>query len=169
MNCENVDRNVSPFYRSIMLELERRRLHLRISMDEVSDRAGVADRLYSKMLHANTPSGRQSRWETVQDVVDALFPEGYDVIIKPKAGLRLDAEQLRCKIKFAAAPTDRKLQRELMREIGRLGGIARRESLKAMPRAKRLAIAKKARKTRRENRALRSQLQRLLAPTEVRL
>jgi hypothetical protein len=138
-------------------------------MDQVADRAGVADRYYSKARWADSPSGRQARWETLQDVVDALFPEGYDVEIRPKVGLRLDAEQLRCKIKFAAAPKDSRSHRELMRELGRMGGIARREKYKTMPREKRMAIAKKARKTRRKNRALRSQLQRLAASAEARL
>jgi hypothetical protein len=35
--------------------------------------------------------------------VDALYPEGYDVEIRPKVGLRHDAAQLRCKIRFAAS------------------------------------------------------------------
>src|SRR5215211_4164390 len=74
----NVER-ITPFYRSIMLEIERRRISLGISMDEASDRAGVADRSYSKILYADAPSGRQATWRTLQDVVDGLFPAGYDV------------------------------------------------------------------------------------------
>ncbi|MFZ2157238.1 MAG: hypothetical protein WAV72_14110 [Bradyrhizobium sp.] len=170
MNCQDIDRpHVVPLYRSIVLEIERRRLHLGVSMDELSDRAGVADRFYSKMLYPDTPSGRQARWSTLQEICDAIFPEGFDVEIRPKAGRRLDAEDLRCKIKFAAAPKDGRSQRELMRELGRRGGIARREKYKTMPRKQRLALAKKARKTRRKNRALRSQLQRLAASAEARL
>jgi transcriptional regulator with XRE-family HTH domain len=171
MNCENIERNIAPFYMAVMLEIERRRLQLGVSMQEVCDRSGVADYYYSKALHASTPSGRQAQWRTIQDIVDALYPEGYDVEIRPKVGLRLDAEQLRCKIKFVAlsrAPTDRKLQRALMSELGRKGGIARRERFKSMTPAQRLQIAKKARKTRRKNRALRSQSRGLLATSEVR-
>ena len=161
MNCENIDRNISPFYMGVMLEIERRRLQLGLSMQEVCDRAGVADYYYSKALHASTPSGRQARWDTLQDIVDGLFPEGFDVVIKPKVGLRLDAEQLRCKIKFAkaSASTDRKLQRELMRELGKKGGQARREKYKNMTKEERQRIAARARKTRRKNRQLRAQLQ----------
>jgi hypothetical protein len=148
---------VTALYRSVVLEIERQRIRLGISMDEVSDRAGVADRLYAKCLYPDAPkSGRQSNWQTLQDIVDALFPEGFDVEIRPKKGQRLDAKQLRCKIKFAAAPKDSRSQRELMRELGRLGGIARREKYKTMSREQRLAIAKKARKTRRKNRLARS-------------
>jgi transcriptional regulator with XRE-family HTH domain len=168
MNCENIERNIAPFYMAVMLEIERRRLQLNISMQEVCDRSGVADYYYSKALHASTPSGREARWSTLQDIVDALFPAGYDVVIKPKTGMRLNPDQLRCKIKFAAAPTDRKLQRALMSELGRKGGIARRERFKSMTPAQRLQIAKKARKTRRKNRALRSQSRGLLATSEAR-
>jgi hypothetical protein len=165
---QNVGRVVVPFYRAIMLELERRRLQLSLPMDVVADRAGVADRYYSKSLYADSPSGRQSRWETLQDIVDSLFPEGYDIEIRPKTGLRLGPNELRCKIAFAAAATDKKSQRELLRALGKKGGEARREKYKTMSRAERLAIARKARKTRRRNRLLRAQLQKqqleLLSP-----
>jgi transcriptional regulator with XRE-family HTH domain len=61
MNGENVDRKIAPFYMAVMLEIERRRLQLKISMQEVCDRSGVADYYYSKALHASTPSGREAR------------------------------------------------------------------------------------------------------------
>jgi hypothetical protein len=166
--AENAGR-VMPFYRAVVLEIERRRLHLQLPMDQVADRAGVADRYWAKVLNADAPSGRQARWETLQDIVDALYPEGYDVEIRPKVGMRLGADELRCKIRFAAAPSDRRLQRELMRELGRKGGIARREKYKTMPREQRRAIANKARKTRKKNRALRRQLRALPASTDARL
>jgi hypothetical protein len=159
MNCQDIERNIAPFYMAVMLEIERRRLQVNISMQEVCDRSGVADYFYSKALHASTPSGRQARWDTLQDIVDALFPEGYDVEIRPKVGLRLDARQLRCKIKFAAALTDPKRQRELMRTLGREGGLRRAEKYKIMSKAERQRIASKARKTRRKNRLLRAQSQ----------
>jgi hypothetical protein len=159
MNCEDIERNISPFYMAVMLEIERRRLSLRLSMQEVCDRSGVADYFYSKALHASTPSGRQAQWRTIQDIVDALFPAGYDVIIKPKTGMRLDPSQLRCKIKSAVSTVNPKSQRELMRELGSKGGKARREKYKTMTRAERQRIVKKARRTRRKNRLLRTQSQ----------
>jgi hypothetical protein len=120
---------VTPLYRAIVLEIERRRIQLNISQDEVSDRAGVADRLYSKSLFPDTPSGRQSNWRTLQDIVDALFPEGFDVEIRPKKGRRLSARDLRCKIRFASAPKDPRSHRELMRDLGLLGAKARMSKL----------------------------------------
>ena len=158
MNGVDIERNIAPFYMAVMLELERRRLHLGISMQEVCDRSGVADYFYSKALHASTPSGRQAQWRTIQDIVDALFPEGYDVVIKPKVGMRLDPSQLRCKIKFAAAAAaNPKLQRELMSEIGKAGAKARIAKYAAMTPAERKRIYKKAKETRRQNRLLRAQ------------
>jgi hypothetical protein len=161
MNCENIDRNIAPFYMAVMLELERRRLSLNISMDEISDRAGIADRLFSKALHASTPSGRQARWETIQDLVDALFPAGYDVIIKPKTGMRLNPAQMRCKIKFAAAAANPKLHRELMSELGKKSARVRKEKFAAMTEEERKRavkhIVRKARRTRRQNKLLRAQ------------
>ena len=168
MNCQDIERGVVPFYRSIMLEFERQRLARGLSMQEVCDRSGLADYYFSKALYASTPSGRQAKWETLQDLLDALFPEGADVVIRPKVGMRLSAADLRCKIKSAAALTNSRSQRELMRELGKKGGEARREKYKAMPRAERLRIAKKARKTRRKNRALRLQSRGLLATAESR-
>jgi hypothetical protein len=158
MNCEDIERGVVPFFRAVMIELERQRLARRLSMQEVCDRSGLADYYYSKALHASTPSGRQAKWETLQDLVDALFPEGYDVEIRPKVGMRLSAADLRCKIKSAAALTNSKSQREFMRELGKRGGVARRKKFKNMTPEERKAIAEKGRKTKRQNQLLRAQI-----------
>ena len=116
-------------------------------MEEVSDRAGVADRYFAKALYPDSPSGRKAQWRTIQDIIDALFPEGFDVEIR-SCGARSNSPQ-----------------RELMRTKG---GIARREKYKTMPRAERLRIVTKARKTRRQNRLMCAQLQKqqpeLLSP-----
>jgi hypothetical protein len=161
MNCKDIERGVVPFFRAVMVELERQRLARGLSMQEVCDHSGLADYYYSKALHASTPSGRQARWDSLQDLVDALFPEGYDVVIKPKVGMRLSAADLRCKIKSAAALTDRKSQREFMRELSHKGVEARRTKLAAMTEEQRKRaikhIVKKARKTKRKNRLLRLQ------------
>jgi hypothetical protein len=158
MNCQDIERNITPVYMAFMLELERQRLARGLSMAEITDHAGIADGLYGKSLYASTPSGRQSNWRTLQDLVDALYPTGFDIIVKPKSGLRLDPSQLRCKIKSATALTNSKSQRERMTELGKLGGEARREKYKTMSKAQRQRIASKARKTRRQNRLLRAQI-----------
>lgn len=135
----------TPIYRAVMLEIERRRLALGISMEEVSDRAGVADRYFSKLLYADSPRGRQAQWSTIQELVDALFPEGVDIELRPKKGLRLGPEDLRCKIKFASAPKDPRTHRELMRELGKKGA----EAFKRLSPEQRSASAKKGAATRK--------------------
>ena len=66
-----------PIYRSFMLEVERRRRHLVISMERLSEIAGPADRSFAKYLHSGTPHGRTARWETIQIIVDTLWgPKG---------------------------------------------------------------------------------------------
>jgi hypothetical protein len=106
------------------------------------------------------------RWETLQLVITALFPEGFDVEIKHKAGDPLTAENHRLKVMFAAADNNRLSRRELMRELGRRGGIARREKLAAMPLADRLKVARKRRK---QKRALCKQPCGLVPTTEAQL
>jgi hypothetical protein len=46
---------------------------------EVDDAAGLQDGFYSKLLHADRPSDRQVRWETLQLVITALFPAGFEL------------------------------------------------------------------------------------------
>lgn len=159
-----IDR-ATEIYRTITLECERRRQQLGWAMWKVDDAAGLQDGFYSKLLHADRPSGRQVQWQTLQLVISALFPKGIDLEIRHKAG-EITAEGHRLKVMFAAADNDRQTRRELMRELGRRGGIARREKLKAMPLADRLKGAPKRRK---KKRALRKHPCGLPATTEVRL
>lgn len=145
-----IPERATPVYRALLLEIERQRQAIGISMDALSDEAGFADRYYAKALHPDTPSGRQARWETVQEMLDALFPGGFDIEIRAKTGVCLSAQDLRRKIKFAAADRDPVTRRKLMAEIGRLGGQARAK----MSPERRREIALKAAKTRLRNRAI---------------
>ena len=147
-----IDR-ATEIYRAITLECERRRQQLGWPMWKVDDVSGLNDGHFAKLLHADRPSGRQAQWQTLQLVISALFPKGIDLEIRHKAG-ELTADGHRLKIMFAAADNDRQTRRELMRELGRRGGIARREKLKAMPLADGLKVARKRRK---KKRALRKQ------------
>jgi hypothetical protein len=76
----NRTRPCTAIYRTIMVEFERQRLSRGLSMAQVDDLAGTNDGYYAKMLYPDTPNGRQARWETVQDVGDALF--GRDFVIQ---------------------------------------------------------------------------------------
>jgi hypothetical protein len=153
-----IDRAV-PVYRALLLECERRRQQLGWSMWQVDDASGLNDGHYAHCLHVDRVTGRQAQWKTIDLIVRALWPQGLDLRITHKTGGILTAENHRLKIMFAQADNNRLSRRELMRSLGKKGGEARREKYKTMPRAERLAIARKARKTRRQNRLLRAQMQ----------
>ena len=118
----------TPIYRAIMLEVERRRIALGLPMDKFSEYAGLPERYYSKALHADVPCGRQAQWSTLQVMVAALFPNGFDVIIKPVSGPVISADNLKAKLLRLQATKDPKSQRELMRELGIVGGKRSGES-----------------------------------------
>lgn len=137
--------DATSLYRAVMLEVERHRIAAGWPSHELDDRAGTQDGFFQKALHPDTKSGRQAQWATVQLFVDALMPEGFEVIIRRKKGASLTAAQASQKIRFIRAPHDRKTQRELMREIGRLGASkgGRKRAAKLGKRARR-RIAKLA-------------------------
>jgi hypothetical protein len=118
-----------PVYRSFWLEIERRRQQLAISQDRLSEIAGIADRSFSKYLLPETPTGRAARWETMQIVMDALYPSGFDIVVRPRNGPELDVLSYKFKIRAAAAQHDRRLRREFMAELGAKGGRARAQKL----------------------------------------
>lgn len=111
-------------YRSLMIEIERRRQQLRLSSWQVDDVAGLQDGYYQKMLHADAASGRQARWEMIQMLIDALFPDGFDLKLKPNNGAILDVASMTGKLRNVTAFFDSKAQREVMSERGKLGAAA---------------------------------------------
>jgi hypothetical protein len=112
-----------PVYRAVVLELERRRQQLGVSMERFSEFAGLPDRSYAKIIWPDGVAGRQAQWETVQRVVDALFPDGFDLEIRPRKGPELDKLSAKFKARFGAAFHDRKAARDHMRELGRKGAL----------------------------------------------
>ena len=87
--------------------------------------------------NADAPSGRQAQWGTLQIIIEALFPAGFDVKIEARPGPVITAENLKAKLLALKATVDPRSQRERMREIGRKGG------LKKVPRWKLRRIARK--------------------------
>ncbi|MCU1273072.1 MAG: hypothetical protein JWO48_503 [Bryobacterales bacterium] len=162
-----VDR-ATPIYRALLLECERKRQQLGWAMWQVDEISGLQEGHYAKCLHVDRLSGRQANWPTLHLIVSALWSEGFDLVIKDKPGGTLTAEGVRMKIRHAAADHDRISRRELMSTLGKKGGEARGKKYKEMTKEERLQIARKARKTRRKNRALRSQSRGLLATNEAR-
>lgn len=132
-------------YRAIMLEVERRRMALGLPMEKFSEYAGLPERYYAKALHADQPSGRQAQWGTLQTIVDALFPGGFDVEIRPKPGQPMTCDGLKARLLQLRASVDPKSQRELMRELSIKGNAARSKKVSA---SRRKHIARNAAKMR---------------------
>lgn len=131
-------------YRAIMLELERQRLAVGLPMEKFSEYAGVPDRYFAKALHVDQPSGRQAQWGTLQTMIDALFPHGFDLTIKPRPGAVIDPENLKAKLLQLRATTDPKSQRQLMSDLGKKGGKRSGESRRKAA-TKRKAISEQRR------------------------
>lgn len=127
----------TPIYRAIMLEVERQRHAVGFPMEKFSEYAGLCDRFYPKALHADKPSGRQVQWQTLQVMIDALFPNGFDLIIKPRPGPMMSESNLKAKLLQLKAITDPKSQRELMSELGKRGGARAAETHKRNAEARR--------------------------------
>jgi hypothetical protein len=132
-------------YRSLMLELERRRFALGLPQERFCEYAGLSDRYYAKALHADEPSGRQAQWSSVQALVDALFPHGFDLELRPKPGQVISPTNLKAKLLHLRAHHDPRSQRQLMQELGKKGGRVRAARLSER---RRIAIARRAAKAR---------------------
>lgn len=142
---KNRTRPCTAIYRVIMVEFERQRLARGLSMAQVDDLAGTQDGFYGKMIYPDTPNGRQSRWETVQDVADALFGRGFEV------QLVASADGIRAAPGIAKGASSNALQNRHWRHskhfkvLGALGAKARNANLSPEERSK---SARKAVKTR---------------------
>ena len=113
----------------MVVEMERRRRAIGLSMEAVSELAGTADRSYAKLITPESESGRLARWETLQLVLDVLFCDGFELRLVPSKERRDLAPGTRRKIIDEAVDFDRKTLRERMSEVGVLGGQARSQRL----------------------------------------
>jgi hypothetical protein len=120
----------APLYRMLMMELERRRVALGWPMWKLDDKAGTQDGYYAKMLYPDTPTGRQARWETVQLVVDALFPEGIrQVTLEPENDALLTAPSIDKGRDTGALMVRHWRHSKHFRELGAKGGRAYAEKV----------------------------------------
>jgi hypothetical protein len=115
---------VTGFYRAVTAELECRRMAVGLSMEMVSELAGTADRSYAKMLSPEKSAGRAVRWETLEEYIGVLYPDGYEVRVIPTRTGAPTFEGTRRRIMLEAKHFDRKTRREHMAEIGRKGQAA---------------------------------------------
>jgi hypothetical protein len=126
----------TPLYRTIVLEIERRRIELGWSCWQLEDASGLNDGHYQHCLNVDRPTGRQANWKTLHLIVSALWPHGFDLQISHKPGGNLSAESMRMKIWFAAADNDRVSRRKLMAVLGKRGAAARMLKLSKSDRKK---------------------------------
>jgi hypothetical protein len=134
---------VTAIYRALMLEIERRRLQLGWTMEEVCAVAGVQDRYYPKMLYVDEPSGRQARWETIEILMLTLFPDGYDMKLEAREGGMLTAMRMRHHIKHSGPPGTPSRRQE-MAALSRMATDARRQ----IPAERRTELARHAAQSR---------------------
>lgn len=133
-------RPCTPIYRALMVEFERQRLARGLSMAQVDDLAGINDGHYGHMLYPDTPCGRQSRWETVQEVADALFERAFEITITPSNSTRPSAPSLDKGASSNALENRHWRHRRHYQHLGALGAKARNENLS---KAQRIALARK--------------------------
>lgn len=74
---------VSPIYMELVSAIDCVRRRRGFSMANLDDKAGTPDGYFAKALHADTPSGRQGRLETLDLFAQALAPKGYRIVIEP--------------------------------------------------------------------------------------
>src|SRR6266702_8521515 len=111
-------KKVAPLYRAVMLEIERRRHQLGCPMWKVDEASGTEDGYYGKMQAVDAKSGRQAGWHIVQLVLDALFPGGFELMIRPKTGGTLSAIEYRRLLRVSAEAHGRPVGRGSERTNG---------------------------------------------------
>lgn len=92
-------RRPTPQYTQIMAAIDTRRIESGLSMEQMSELMGTAERSYAKMLSPDTPSGRLVGWDTIELACSVLWPEGSEVVIRPMNGPAVVTAGARRKIK----------------------------------------------------------------------
>ena len=136
---------VTAIYRAIVIEVERRRLSVGISMEKMSELMGSAERSYSKMIYADTPSGRIAQWQTLQNAIDVLFADGFRLTIDVHKGEPLTSAGARRLIQAEAARWDAASSRRHMAKLGTLSGRSRQDTECSERRRQQCAAAARAR------------------------
>src|SRR5262249_46872894 len=126
---------VSPFYQAVARALEWRIVELGLTMHQVDDASGLQDGHCAKLLHPDTPTGRQASWPSLDLLVGALSRAGYEVLILQKEpSQRLVSASRHAsygkQISTAASIVLRRnLRHQIATEFARYGGFARAKRL----------------------------------------
>jgi hypothetical protein len=139
-------RQPTALYCAVIAEMERRRLELGWPMWQLDDKAGTQDGYYAKCLYPGTPSGKRARWETLQLIVDALFPQGVNVTIEPthKGDMR-SAVSIDKGVNTNAVMVRHWRHSQFFRALGAKGGKAYANNVSARDRSRNARRAARAR------------------------
>lgn len=70
-----------------------RKAELGWSFWQLDEKSGAQSGYFAKAFNPDTPSGRVARWETLQWLIDAMYPDrGYRVFIVPDKPMRLSSK-----------------------------------------------------------------------------
>lgn len=103
-------------YIQIMAAIEIRRIEIGLSMEQMSELMGTAERSYAKMLSPDTPSGRLVGWDTIELAFSVLWPEGSEIVVRPINGPAVVTAGARRKIRGEQAIWE---QRQAARKAAR--------------------------------------------------
>src|SRR5262249_29979626 len=117
-------RKATAFYVALVAALDRRRRAVGFTFEDCDDRSGNPDRYTAKGFHPNTLSGRQMSWQVLQTPLDALFPCGLQIPLKPKPVPDQRAlNRLRKQEPVPRGGASQRRYRDFI-EVCRLGGLA---------------------------------------------
>lgn len=112
-------------YLAVTAQIHARIRRLGITMARCDDLSGLQDGYTAKLLHPDAKSGRQANWATLQLLMDAVFPDGVEVILRPLDGRKAE------KLVPETNPTVDARTRSVMAAMGRKGGLKSWEVRKA--------------------------------------
>lgn len=139
---------VTGIYQQLVEQIHARIKRLGLPMWRCDDLSGVQDGYTAKMLHPETPSGRQARWETLQLLIDAVYPDGFSVTIRPRGRGTPKALQ-----RTSNKQVDQRVKAVMMM-TGRQGGLKsaerRRLLMSAADKSRQTEAARKARWARKK-------------------
>ena len=80
-------------YRQVIDCLKIRKAELGWSFWQCDEKSGAQSGYFAKAFNPDTPSGRMSQWQTLQWLIDAMYPkQSYRVFLVPDNPMRLDGK-----------------------------------------------------------------------------
>lgn len=139
---------VTALYLALTQALDRRIRAIGWTMERVDQVSGNADGYCAKALHPLAPSGRQAKWETFQNILDSVYPDGLQVTLKanPVTSAKHASRLSKKTLADRGGHSSRKMDIAELARQGGLASVAARQ-LKHTP-EQRARIARKAARAR---------------------